>query len=430
MNDEVSVSSLTTENGHGESRRELNDATSDVGNGLQCLLDQSLVTRRNLRDGTHRFDMLETIRSFADEQLVEHGEETITAERHLEWCLTLVESAEPNWFGSNQRSWLRRLDLERGNITSALSWAMRHGAFDAGIRLALLLTDYWYLSGQLSEGRVWLERALDLTPWEPDKNNSCLTRIRLLASVSQLAQPNGDLPLAAERAEESLRLAQELNDVPGIARAATLLGNIATVRNDLTTAESYHQQALDHFRRLDDSPWVVVGLNNLAIVALRRADHGRALTLSTEAVHLARAICDEWGAGIALRFLGDVALSRGGHKLAAHCFSESLSIGEANSSHWAIADGLAAFGSLAVGQGMSEHGVRFFAAASAIYDLIGLHLPPKLRPDWTVALREANAQLGTVQFNAAWQSGTNARVELVIGEALDHGRLTRSGALS
>jgi non-specific serine/threonine protein kinase len=400
----------------------------DVGNALECLVDQSLISRRSSGEPNHRFDMLQTIRAFAAERLDESGERAQVANRHLAWCLALAESAEPNWFGPEQRTWLRRLELERGNLAAALAWSMQSGEVDAGARLAISLTDYWYLSGQLSEGRRWLERALDVMPWNPNNSASCHTRIRLQASVSQLAQPNGDLAVASHRADESLRLARELGELIGIARASALLGNIAIARGDVATAETYHQHALELFRRLDDRPWIVVGLNDLALVALMQGDFGGALTLATEAVHLARAIGDDWGEGIALRMLGDVALSRDGTKVAARCYYESLMLGQTNGSRWTIADGLAAFGSLAVKQGRPERGARFLGAANAIYDLVGVHMPPKLRPDWTVAKRAALESLGADRFNSAWTSGSNLSIEQCVAEALQYGRLVRGNA--
>jgi hypothetical protein len=249
-----------------------------------------------------------------------------------------------------------------------------------------------------------------------------------LASASQLAQPIGELGVAARHADESLRLARELNDVPGIARSAALLGNIAIARGDVATAESYHQNALELFRRLGDRPWVVVGLNDLALVSLMQHDYGRALTLATEAVHLARQIGDDWGEGIALRVLGDVALSRQGIKVAARCYIESLALGQANRSRWTIADGLASFGSLAIKQGRAERGARFLGAANAIYDAVGVHMPPKLRPDWTEAQQEAAVQLGSDRFGQAWQSGSELGIDVAIAEAMEFGRLARGGA--
>jgi tetratricopeptide (TPR) repeat protein len=201
------------------------------------------------------------------------------------------------------------------------------------------------------------------------------------------------------------------------------------VRGRLTEAESLYEQTLDIFRRLEDGPWVVVCLNNLALVALKRADYDRALTRATEAVKLARSIGNAWGLAIALRYVGDVALTRRGHQLAAQCFSESLTIGQANQIEWAIADGLAAFGSLLVSQGIPERGVRFFATASAIYDVIGVRMPPRMRPDWKEAIRTARSQLGTAKFNKVWQSGGSVSVDQAIDEALNQGRQTRNGAI-
>ena len=128
---------------------------------LARLVDRSLVVPEPSADET-RFTMLETVREYARERLVESGEADDVRRRHRDWYLALVEEAEPAFFrGPEPGYWLERLDREHDNLRAALAWS-EEGADDAeaGLRLAAGLWRFWEIRGFLQEGRGWLERML------------------------------------------------------------------------------------------------------------------------------------------------------------------------------------------------------------------------------------------------------------------------------
>ena len=69
--------------------------------------------------------MLETIREFALEQLVAHGEEDALRRRHAEHYLELVRATGAILFAP-MRDVLRAAS-EQGNMLAALHWWMRYG---------------------------------------------------------------------------------------------------------------------------------------------------------------------------------------------------------------------------------------------------------------------------------------------------------------
>ncbi len=66
--------------------------------------------------------MLETIRQYASEKLVQQKEDQAQHDRHLEYFLHLAEQAAPHLLRDEQLDWLERLDLDRENLRSALEW--------------------------------------------------------------------------------------------------------------------------------------------------------------------------------------------------------------------------------------------------------------------------------------------------------------------
>ena len=95
---------------------------------LSTLLDVSLLLRRDGADGSTRFGMLETIREYALERLVESGEERDARIRHAGYFADFAERSEEGLKGEGQREWLAQVASEHDNIRSALGWLLSRPA--------------------------------------------------------------------------------------------------------------------------------------------------------------------------------------------------------------------------------------------------------------------------------------------------------------
>ena len=86
--------------------------------------------------------MLETIRQFAWEKLVDAREAEALRGRHRDWCLALAEAAD--FKTSAGAMWRARLTAEQDNFRAALDWQGPEG--DSGekrLRLAGALWEMW-----------------------------------------------------------------------------------------------------------------------------------------------------------------------------------------------------------------------------------------------------------------------------------------------
>src|SRR6202035_1116239 len=72
---------------------------------LTALVDKSLVVEEP--GAETRYRLLETIRQYSRERLLEAGESAAVQRQHRDWCLALAERAE--LFGAEQAEWLERL---------------------------------------------------------------------------------------------------------------------------------------------------------------------------------------------------------------------------------------------------------------------------------------------------------------------------------
>ena len=107
-------------------------AALDVLDGLSDLADQSLVRQVEEHDQV-RFRMLETIREFAIERLVERGEATELRRRHATWYTDLVERAAPHLTGQDRAGWLDLVEHDHDNVRAALAWSIAAGRRRDGI---------------------------------------------------------------------------------------------------------------------------------------------------------------------------------------------------------------------------------------------------------------------------------------------------------
>lgn len=249
------------------------------------LVARSLVVVEE-QDGASRYRLLETIRQFAREKLIESGDVTPLRSGHLDWCTALAAEAEPKLTGPDQGVWLARLATEYDNLRTAMEWAASHPSGTSRLLwLTASLWRYWLIKGEWTEGRAWLDRALAVTEGERSA-----TRARALAAAGDLATEQADYETADPLLRESLTIWDELGDQEGRAKALNHLGNLACSRFDYESARRYLNEALDLRRRAGNDRGMAVTLRNLGSVAALQRDHESAQSLYTEALALARGL--------------------------------------------------------------------------------------------------------------------------------------------
>ena len=239
----------------------------------------SLVDKSLLRRTGDRYWMLETIREFASEQLVQLADAGALRDRHAAFYVALGERARPELRSWGAREWLGRLDAEHANVRVALEHLLASRDADGALRLS---------------GAIWLH-------WQ--------TRGHFLAAAVALGAD-----LEPERLVDSLW-------------GGAIL---ALWQGDDDEGERLASRLLEISQTADDQEHVYgVAIHLLAIVATRRGDHERARAWFEESFAIGRRGGDPWLLSIALNNLGSMLLSEGDYARAAELFEESLAIGEA-----------------------------------------------------------------------------------------------------
>ena len=71
-----------------------------------------------------RYRMLETIRQYATEKLLDAQHADTARRRHFNYFVALAERAEPELRKANVLEWLDRLEAEHDNLRAALDWSL------------------------------------------------------------------------------------------------------------------------------------------------------------------------------------------------------------------------------------------------------------------------------------------------------------------
>src|SRR5262249_3495332 len=133
----------------------------DAATAVERLAAQSLLLEDDIADRP-RFRMLETIREFALERLIEFGEDAMIRQRHADYFLLACNNTDQTLRGPEQRLWLDWLEVEQDNVRAALAWFVDHDQAEEALRLSLVLTQFWGYRGYHAEGRRHLLAAAAL----------------------------------------------------------------------------------------------------------------------------------------------------------------------------------------------------------------------------------------------------------------------------
>ncbi|MFN0057380.1 MAG: protein kinase domain-containing protein [Planctomycetota bacterium] len=293
---------------------------------LTKLVDKSLVEVGATADSdgdAARYRLLETLRQYALDRLLEKGETDEARARHEQYFLQLAEDAQPRLAESEQAQWFNLLDREHDNLRAALQSTMagiETVTVQHGLRLAAALGRFWMVRGHWTEARSLFDELLTYDAAQVRSE----PRASALGWASALAAVQGDLLHARAFADESLSIRQELGDERGIATAFNDSGIVAKRQGDVAAARSYFEGSLSRWRALKMPRGVAAALNNLALLAAEVRDFDAARTYYAECISLLRELGDHHGIAVALNGQGSVAYEQGDYDAAAGLYEEAL----------------------------------------------------------------------------------------------------------
>jgi predicted ATPase/DNA-binding SARP family transcriptional activator len=257
---------------------------------LSRLADRSLVVVAGQPDGP-RYRLLESVAAYSLRRLREAGEYRQVLRRHREFYGDLAERAAARLRGHDQRSWLRRLDAEAGNLHAALGSAIRDGD-TAALGLANALAWYWLLSGRLAQARRTLEEALALPGGSVSER------------ATAAAWHSGFAVLAGKSAGRAAPPLDEIDDPGTRALLRWFRAFVASDFGDPSVAETMLGDAVTSFRAAGDQWGIAAALSTRAKLALIRGDMAATRRLAQQSLAVFRGLGDRWGQLQAIEWLG------------------------------------------------------------------------------------------------------------------------------
>jgi predicted ATPase/DNA-binding winged helix-turn-helix (wHTH) protein len=301
------------------------DHRLEVVEALSRLVDQSLVRRVPGRGDEARFVLLELLRERARE-LLGSGDADAVARRHAEWVAGWVEDIEDRRWTDAVAWWVDALTELMSEIRSAHAWASEHGETELAARITASLGNFWHREGGQAEGRRWVAEALGaadgltdklvgllhiaagFVEWSADElvaRRHCEAATEAFRRLGQdrylsfglymtAATYIGDqvhYDLAIGLCSEAIALAREVRELPLLATALNVLGELTRVNGDDDAARAAYEEGRDVAVAMGD-PQQIAALNGcLSFLADHAGDYVEARRLAGVAVRLC------WSAG-------------------------------------------------------------------------------------------------------------------------------------
>ncbi len=285
------------------------------------LVDKSMVLAERAEHGPTRYRMLETLRQYARERLVESSTSDQYRRRHAMFFAAWAQEGNPKHGGSDNDDWLQAVGVELDNVRAALAWALDAPEPVTFLELCAATAAAWEELGLWEEGRSWLSAA----PVFDEAQDAGLRALALI-ELAELTVPD-DPEAAGAPAERAVILAREAGEPGLVAYALRKLGYVNM-----------------HRYRSDES---VVALN--------------------EAFALAEANDDRWGVAAALKGLGRT-YTRTDPDRSIELLEQSLGIFKELGDQRRIASGLFQVGLHRVVHGETRAGLEQFRRSIDLYE--------------------------------------------------------------
>ena len=322
---------------------------------LAHLVDKSLVAMHE-HAGAARYSMLETIREYAREKLVDSGEAAELRRRHFDYFFNFLEDL---WNRGVSGAAPVAAGAEYENFRTAFEWIQAEPN-SAEQQLLMAASMGWSAAarGRIAEMRRLLTGVLA----RGDSQARTLGRVRAMQTAARMAGMQGDLAAATKLGIDSMELLRrigekrelayalimaarldpsgnayresralfdELGDELGSGLLVFVTGDGAKQRGDYDTARARYTESLAVFRQTGNLALSANPLISLGMLACIDGDYAKARSLVEEGLAIRRRpeFDNPFLVAIALVSLGEIDRCDGDATRGAHAFEEALTIG-------------------------------------------------------------------------------------------------------
>ncbi len=426
---------------------------------LSHLVSKSLVVVDE-QEQAARYRMLETVRQYARDKLLDSGEAPQLHDRHLEFFADFAQRADHELNGQDVLQWLTRCEVEHDNLRAALAWALETRP-DVALALAVNLEGFLDMRGLAAESQNWLGEALARVQALPPVQGQAARRRALAIAKGQLRWGHSAIvkgeqhALARARLKEGMALAQKIGDEALIADALSLNALGAMLVGDAEAAGPLAEESVAHYRKIDDPAGLARALMILgqysarlggnytrasacleesirisrqsgvaralgmaqmgfAFIALSQRDYAAARALFEKGLESFSRLGDKHFANTMKSGLADVARREGNYTEAAALYHECLAVWREFGHRGAIARCLECLGFIANAQGEPERAAQLMGAAQTLREISDSQMTPEEGPEYDHELAILHSKLDAATFAKEWKQGRGLTIEQAI----------------
>lgn len=385
----------------------------DALESLAQLVDHSLV-RQSEAFGEARFWMLETIREFAVDRLVESGLLESVERNHTNVFTDLAEQAAPRLTKVDQKQWLDRLEREHDNMRAALTWAIEHQEADLALRLGSALWRFWQIRGHIDEGVERMRAVLNLNDGDPRY------RSHALEAAGGLAWWHASLDDAKAFYLQALQLEEGLGDNGRIANALYNYGLARAVGGDPDDGINLLNRALSIYTDAGDNLGVASvewGLGTA--ISITRSNYEEALVHFQQALAGFQEMNEAFMLGWSHRMVGLMHARLGDSVTARTHFRSALDIFAPVPDVPGIVMGLRDFAESAIKEGRMDRALTLVGAMASLERRSGSLLTTAFYVNQMQGLDLAVAEVGSDRAEGLYELGRAFTMEEAIRFAVE-----------
>jgi predicted ATPase/class 3 adenylate cyclase len=435
----------------------------DVLNVMSQLVNKSLVTMDE-ESREPRYRLLETVRQYARDKLLESGEAAEYRNRHLAYTVQLTERAELELFGSTALNWVEKLEAEHDNLRTAFEWGMEQDLI-AVLRMGGALPYYWYRRGYETEARKWIQDALERIEALPGPEGEAARRQtaviakawmaasfmassqgdtmgalaaaekcgelarqigdkRMLATVfifgGSTRMMSGNSPLPDETMDEILAIARESDDPFALGMAMSSYGLSRLVKGeDITKAHQYMADGLALLKDLPNRFGYTMSLFGMAMVARFQGRFDEARERFTDLLPIFQEMGDRHRTNMVYSEMAHMERLEGHYEKAVSMYRDTIREWNSLGHRAAVANQLECFAFIAKIHEQSERSVTLLGAAEALREKIKIPMSQIEQIEYDREVADLKANLDENEFKKFWAAGRALSMDQALAFALN-----------
>ena len=401
--------------------------SGNLGNTLSALVNKNMVLARERQDGDIYFGLLDTIRQYGRDKLIESGQADQLADRHAGYFMRLAKQGAVALRGPDQIIWTDRFIATHDNLRSALNWVIETGQVEAALQFIHDMYEFWLRHADFEEARQWFEQILAL----PEIQQFPELHTTAFIELSWTYWLQGKPEEARNMAEQALPLARAQPNKRNIVVSLLNLGLMLVLQtDDFDRGHSYIEEARDICQDNHIEWELARSFMALAVSHSRQKNYSEVRALYSKAFSLYQILGDSNFQCVVNRLIGDLELRQNNLAEAVGAYRESLMVARIVKNNLQIANNFWGLARVAEVEENHVFAVQLYKVRKGILEDMGAW---SNRDDLELeeALATARATLGEAEFQSVWEAGqrmtTEEAIEFALGDKVETENIGNTG---